>query len=180
MTRRELIVIGGVVVLLAIIGVLVVGWPITPPVPRGPQQAKFIGLTKGSMGPIYSALPPHFAAFIQQWLDSGTNAAVFSITNQRSYPVLLYPYAALETKGSTQKTFLVNAPTLYGIDLRPGQVAKVEVAALPSQDASRVRFYYSRDYQRFSTRSYERLRAFVARTNADFHIEPFYSDWFDE
>jgi hypothetical protein len=173
----------GAALLLIIGGLLAVAWLNARPASQGPQQAKFIGLTNGVVGPIYSTLPTNYVPFMQQWRDTGTNAAIFSITNQQSYPILLYPYVSLQTKKTNQtnyETILLNAPTLYGIHLRPGQVAAVRVAVLPPQNSSRVKFYYIRDYYHFVPRLHEELRALVARTNVDFHNEPFYSDWFDK
>jgi hypothetical protein len=46
MKRRERIFLGSIAVLLVVIGVLAMVWPSAQPRSRGPQQAKFIGLTK--------------------------------------------------------------------------------------------------------------------------------------
>jgi hypothetical protein len=133
--------------------------------PQGLQQAKFTGFTNGVVG-------------------TGTNVAVFSITNQRSYPVFVFPPVSIESEDQTQtnyQTFTLNAPTAYGIHLQSGQGAMVQVAMLARQGASRARFAFVRDYYHFSakfTRLPDEWRALTTGTPVAFTNEYFYSDWF--
>jgi hypothetical protein len=174
---------------LAVGGLWAVCWFHVQPLSRGPQQATFMGFTNGIVGPLagsYSSQGAHCAAIIQQWFGSGTNAAVFGITNQRSYPVFVYPSVSIESKGSlptSYQTFTLNAPTLYGIHLHAGQGATVQVATLPGQYPSRARFAFVRDYLHFSaklTRLPDELRALTKGTPVEFTNEYFYSDWFQQ
>jgi hypothetical protein len=142
-------------------------WFRAHPALQGPQEAKFIGFANGVGG-------------------FGTNVAVFSITNQRSYPVFVYPPVSIESKGQTQTNYqalTVNAPTAYGIHLHSGERATVHVALLPRPGSSRVRFAFVRDYYYFSakfTRLPEELHALRTGTPLAFTNEYFYSDWFQQ
>ena len=158
-------VISGVILALGCIWA--VCWFRAHPALQGPQEAKFIGFANGVAG-------------------SGTNVAVFSITNQRSYPVFVYPPVSIESKDQTQTNYqasTVNAPTAYGIHLHSGERATVHVAMLPRLGSSRVRFAFVRDYYHFSakfTRLPEELHALRTGTPVAFTNEYFYSDWFQQ
>lgn len=175
-----------VAVILLAVGGLMVGLLRARHAPQWPQEAKFINFTNGLVGPfaaIYSAASTNGARIVQRWLASGTNVVVFSITNQQSYPIILYPYVGFHKTNEIQshyQTFLLNASTPYGAFLRPGQVAMVDVAVLPGTGPGRVRFGYTPDYYHFFARTMEEVRGFIKRKPPDFHNEWFYSDWFDK
>lgn len=181
MKRRTIIIIG--VALLLMIGGLSINWLLTRTVPNGLQTAKFIGFTNGEMGSLaltFSTQRLDHAAFVKQWIEAGTNALVFHVTNQQSFEILLGPYATFQGEATTQSTFVVNAPTLYGIALQPGQVANVLVATLPLHESARVQFDYTRDYYNFIPRLRAQVIDVINRTNTDFHTELFYSDWIND
>ncbi len=133
---------------LAVIGVVLL---LTRPSPAAPQSIRFAGVTNGVVGavaPVFASLTTNNAASIQQWLAAGTNSAVFTITNQQSCAIWLFPLGRICTKEATpmrDETPLLNAPNFSGIRLSPGQVADVQVAVLPHHAPWRLQLYYHRD-----------------------------------
>jgi hypothetical protein len=106
---------------------------------------------------------------------------VFSITNQQSYPIILYPYVGVHKTNEIQsryQTFLVNASTAYGIFLEPGQSAMVDVAVIPGAGAGRVRFGYTADYYHSFSRMRAKFAGAIRGKKEGFLNEWFYSDWF--
>src|SRR4051812_7667948 len=72
-----------------------------------PQLTKihFLGLTNGWVSPMsinYGKLSARDAAFVQSWLQDGTNAAILRITNDLRRKIELFPFADIETKSSME------------------------------------------------------------------------------
>ena len=172
----------GLVAIVTITFVLIAGWLTFRSVPQREQHARFLGFTNSVVGPfpkIYSANSTNGAGTVQQWLDAGTNVAVFSITNQQTYRIIVYPYVDFQRTNETINLypgFVLNAPTAYGIFLEPGEAATVNVAVLPGKGTGRVRFGYTPDYAHTLSRFREELRGLARRKRPDYHFEWFYSD----
>src|SRR5438105_3520871 len=132
---------------LAFIGVALF---LTRPSPAAPQSVRFAGAMNGVVGavaPVFASLTTNNAASIQRWLAAGTNAAVFTITNQQTCAIWLFPLGRFCTDEATpmrDETPLLNAPDFSGIRLSPGQVANVQVAVLPHHAPWRLQLYYHR------------------------------------
>ena len=122
-----------------------------PPTPSAAQGIRFASFTNGIVGavaPVFSTLTTNNAATIQRWLAAGTNAAEFTITNQQSCAIWLFPLGRIcteEAQPMRDETPLLNAPNFSGIRVPPGQVATVQVAVLPHQAPWRLQLYYHRD-----------------------------------
>jgi hypothetical protein len=132
---------------LAVIGVMLL---FTRPTPAAPQSVRFAGFTNGVVGPIapvYATLNTNTAANFQRWLTAGTNAAVFTITNEQTCAIWLYPFARICTEDDkpTPEMALLNAPSFSGIRLSPGEVADIQVAMLPHHGPWRLQLSYHRD-----------------------------------
>jgi len=133
---------------LAIVGVALL---FTRPSPATPQSIRLAGLTNGVVGavvPVFATLTTNNAASIQRWLAAGTNGAVFTITNQQTCAIWLFPLGRICTEEATPMrdvTPMLNAPNFSGIRLSPGEVANVQVAVLPYHAPWRLQLYYHRD-----------------------------------
>jgi hypothetical protein len=166
------------------IGVLIVSLLYARPVEQLAQQARFIRFTNGFVGPfaaIYSAASTNSAQIVQRWLASGTNIVVLNATNQQSYRIILYPYVGFHKTNGIQahyQTFLLNAPTSYGIFLEPGEGTMIEVAVLPGAGPGRVRLGYTADYYHSFSRMQAELAGLIQGKKHVFLNEWFYSDWF--
>lgn len=118
--------------------------------PTALESASFIGYTNyvvGTFGPVFGIISTTHAATIQRWLDAGTNAALFTITNRQVCAILLSPLANTYKGGPRalrESKPLIDAG-FPGIRLAPGQVVTVPVAIIPSHAAQNVEFYYTRD-----------------------------------
>ena len=138
----------GVVAIAVLAGV---AWLFTPPPPLAVQGIRFAGFTNGIVGavaPVFGSLTTNHAATIQRWLAAGTNAAEFTITNQQSCAIWLYPLGRIctdEAQPMRDETPLLNAPNFSGIRIASGQAATVQVAVLPHQAPWRLQLYYHRD-----------------------------------
>jgi hypothetical protein len=121
------------------------------PKPSAPQPIRFAGYTNGVVGtvtPVFSRLTTNNAATIQRWLAAGTNGAEFTITNQQSCAIWLFPFGRIctdESKPMRDETPLLNAPNMSGMRVPPSQAATVQVAVLPHQAPWRLQLYYHRD-----------------------------------
>src|SRR5437867_1244898 len=145
MKLRITIAVGGC---LAFVGLALL---YSRPSPVTPQSVRFAGLTNGVVGavaPLFATLSTNNAADIQRWLAAGTNGAEFTITNQQSCAIWLYPLGRIcteEAQPMRDETPLLNAPNFSGIRVPPGQAATVRVAVLPHQAPWRLQLYYHRD-----------------------------------
>jgi len=110
----------------------------------------FAGFTNGVVGliaPTFGTLTTNNAAAIRAWLAACTNGTVFTVTNQNSYAIDIFPIARIytATNAVSMETRLLNAPTWSGIPLLPGQTTTVQVAALaPSAPWKLVVIYHRR------------------------------------
>jgi len=145
MKLRITIAVGGC---LAFVGLALL---YTRPSPVTPQSVRFAGLTNGVVGavaPLFATLSTNNAADIQRWLAAGTNGAVFTITNQQTCAIWLFPLGRICTEEATpmrDETPVLNAPNFSGIRFSRGQVADVQVAVLPHHAPWRLQLYYHRD-----------------------------------
>jgi len=143
--KRQITV--AVVACVALVGVT---WVFTSSAPPAIQTAHFARFTNGVVGlaPVFSTLHTNYSATIQRWLDAGTNVAEFTITNQQSCAIWLFPVGHIstgETRTMSDDTPLLNAPNFSGIRLSPGQASIVQVAVLPHQGPWRLRLSYHRE-----------------------------------
>ncbi len=131
--------------------IAIVALMFTRPAPPTPQPIRFAGFTKrvvGAVAPVFASLTTNNAASIQRWLAAGTNGAVFTITNQQTCAIWLFPLGRMCTDEAIpmrDETPLLNAPNFSGIRVAPGQSATVQVAVLPHQAPWRLQLYYHRD-----------------------------------
>src|SRR6516225_5325713 len=56
-----------------------------------PQTVSFGAFTNGYVGPLASVFARGHPAAIQQWLTAGTNSALFTITNQQTCDIIIFP-----------------------------------------------------------------------------------------
>jgi hypothetical protein len=153
------------------------------------QTIALVGETNGLLGPlvpIFVRLSTNDAIFVKRWLATGTNAAVFKLTNSQSCPVWLSPFAYLEKEGkgggSYVQSLVLGAPTFSGIYLLPGKAATIEVALPREQERRRIMFQYTRDSCNDSlVNSLKMLpRVWRARANGtpvQIDSFSFFSDW---
>jgi hypothetical protein len=155
------------------------------------QTASFAGFTNGYSGGIpsvFARLGPREAATIQQWLASGTNSALFTITNQQGCDILIEPFGRILNGGAhptNDNTPILNAPTLpgssapafAGIRLKPGQVSTLQIAVLPHQAPWRMQFFYMRTDQNAGFGGVARmLRSLISRKPIVTRVETIDSD----
>ncbi len=158
--------------------------------PQLPPTAKQIGLTNGTVGRItaaFSKSAPKNAAFVQEWLRTGTNAVLFQVENRHEFSIWVFPYAKMDIKGdfpTNYLTFLADARSTFGIYLNPGEVALLQLPELPAHGLSRATFSYSRSTDGHSLP--DKLRRwwgegyrFLTRKPPE-NYQLFYSDWFTQ
>jgi len=138
------------VLLVACAMLVATAWILLRPVPSVPQPIHFAGYTNGVVGavvPVFARLRTNNAATIQHWMAAGTNGVEFTITNQQSCAIWLFPLGRICTAASPigDETPLLNAPTFSGIRVPPGQTATVQVAVLSHQEPWRLQLLYHRD-----------------------------------
>jgi hypothetical protein len=139
------------IVLLGCLAFVGVALLFTRPSPAAPQSIRFAGVTNGVVGafaPVFATLTTNYAAIIQRWLTAGTNVAVFTITNQQTCAIWLFPVGRICTVEATpmrDETPVLNAPNFSGIRLSPGQAADIQVAVLPHHAPWRLQLNYHRE-----------------------------------
>jgi hypothetical protein len=74
------------------------------------------------------------------------------------------------------QTVLLNTPDAYGICLRPGQAATVEVPVLPGFGSGVLQFGWLPDYKHFLPRTLEQVRGWLNGKRADFSGTLVYSE----
>ena len=188
MRHRQLALTGAVTLIGALTLVAIVSLvadALRQPRPKAgtPLQVRLVGFTNGVQGALCSSLWTNYATLIRDWNASGARVAVFRITNRQWRPIILYPsigfFDSTNAVLPRYTTALLNAPTAYGIFLRPGQGTLARVAVLPRAGPGRARFGYLPDYYHFLPRTIEQVRGFVTRKPADFHNEWVESDVID-
>ena len=131
--------------------------------------------------PVFATFTTNDAAVIQRWLADGTNGALFTITNQQSCDIWIFPLGRVINAGAKpayDETPLLNAPNFSGICLKPRQVATIEVAVLAHEAPWRMRFSYTRTDQQFGF--LESMRATITRS--PLHLQSYFveSDLIDK
>ncbi|MHB8520106.1 MAG: hypothetical protein ACYDH9_05055 [Limisphaerales bacterium] len=113
------------------------------------STARFLSRTNGVPNwevQYLSSLSVSNAQFMRRWLDAGTNAAVFRITNVNRWPIHVLTPARfdVERRGTNPPLFtpLLSASNYYGLRIEAGQSANVTVAVFPHDQPWRVGFYY--------------------------------------
>jgi hypothetical protein len=147
----------------------------------GEVSVRLAGLGQGRPGTFTSSLPAHYDAFRRDWLASGTNVAVFTVTNGTSRSLLLQPYAGFfeETNAprSRYETVLPASPDGYGFLLRPGEARTVEVAILPREGSGFIRFGCVPNYRDALPRLLEEAGSVIqAAKRAEFQSEWIFSE----
>jgi hypothetical protein len=111
--------------------------------------ANFQGFTEGRPNWVVDSwfirMSPLRAQLIQEWFESGTNAAKFSVTNTTKQAIRIFPIAQFETHGQQRDTPVLTVPNFRGVYIGPGEVKTIQVASLPHRDQWRVSFSYARD-----------------------------------
>jgi hypothetical protein len=175
--KTRSIVVMGAAVLLVLAGSLLL---LSPRGPAQPLRPRFIGFTYRPPTAFTKALPPHFASTIREWLASGTNVALFAITNTQRRSILLSPYVGFYNSTNATLTLyytvLLNTPDAYGVCLRPGQATTVEVPVLPVFGSGVLQFGWTPDYKHFLPRTFEQTRRWVNGKPADFRGTFVYSE----
>jgi hypothetical protein len=151
-------------------------------VPRSQPSGLSIGLagsTNGVVGPIaptFGKMTTNDAAAIQAWLAAGTNGTLFTVTNQHTYAIDVFPVARIYTTNAIPvQTPLLNAPTWSGIRLAPGQVATVQVAELPHSFPWMVELcYHRRQSSGWASAMFEAVSGALKTTHAT------QSDWIEK
>ena len=165
----------------------VITWILRPSAARAPELASFTGQTNGMIGafaPMFGTTSTNSAATIKRWLDAGTNAALFTITNQQVCAIWVSPFVIIcrgPTQSSREFMPLLNAPDFGGIKLAPGQVATLRVALVTSDAPWSAEFYYTRDscsdsLQNRVKRIPEELRALITLTPVQAETHTIHTD----
>lgn len=180
MKARNLLIAAAAVVLI-LPGLLALRWPGLHSTFTGGVGVRFAGFSNGQPSTFTSALPAHYDAFLREWLASGTNVALFTVTNGRGRSLLLHPYVGFFERTnavrSHYETVLPCSGSGYGLRLRPGEAATVQVAILPRKGSGFLRFGYSPDYRDVSSRLVEELRTLITtRRRPVFQSEWIYSE----
>ena len=139
----------------------------------------FAGSTNGVVGPIaptFGKMTTNHAAAIQAWLAAGTNGALFTVTNQHSYAIDIFPFARIyTTNAAPTQTPLLNAPNGSGIRLPAGQTATVQVAELPHGFPWRVELcYHRRQSSGWASAMFESMSGALKKTHS------MQSDWIEK
>ena len=140
-----------------------------------PEFAPFAGYTNGTIGaiaPLFATLSATESATIKRWLAAGTNAAMFTISNQQTCSIWVLPFVNIyggAPQTCTETVPLLDAPSFSGIKLAPRQIATVQVAMVDSNALWRAEFEYTRDSCSDSLANGlrmlpEELRAWATRT----------------
>ena len=154
-----------------------------PTTATNPQAVSFSGYTNGVVGaiaPEFAKFSTDNAAFIQRWLAAGTNGALFTITNQQSCDICIFPWARIFNAGAhptNERTPLLNAPNFSGIRLKPHQAATIQVAVISHEAPWRMMFSYTR---REPAGLAESLRANITRKPIHIHSYRIESDTIDK
>jgi len=116
----------------------------------GPRVvAAFHGLTQAHPNRTFDKwfvqMSPQHAQLMEEWFQSGTNAAQFSITNNTRHAIRVHPLARLETADQQMDTPVLTARNFRGVYIGAGEAKTVEVASFPHGSTWRVRFCYVRD-----------------------------------
>src|SRR3954447_2228232 len=96
------------------------------------ERVRFVGFTNGVVTPLVASFAKNLTrngAVMQSWLDEGTNAALFAVTNRQSYPIQFSLLGVMHTKEWQRlrlQTPLLD-PTAWVL-VGPSQVATVQVA----------------------------------------------------
>ena len=188
MRHRQLALTGaltliGALTLVAIVSLVADALRQPRPKAGTPLQVRLVGFTNGVQGALCSSIWTNYATLIRDWNASGARVAVFRITNRQWRPIILYPsigfFDSTNAVFPRYTTALLNAPTAYGIFLRPGQGTLARVAVLPREGPGRARFGYVPDYYHFLPRMIEQVRGFLTRKPAGFQNEWVVSDVID-
>jgi len=143
--------------------------------PVASETASFTGYTNGLVGaiaPTFGTMSTNYAATIQRWMDAGTNAALFTISNQQVCAIWISPFVTIgsgDTGSSREFAPLLNAPDFSGIRVAPKQVVTAQVAIVRGDAPWSADFYYTRDSCSDSLPNRlrmipEQLRALTTRT----------------
>ena len=184
MLVNVLLVMGGIF----IAGILLLRLLLTEP--QLPPTAKQMGLTNGTVGRItaaFSKSAPKNAAFVQEWLRTGTNAVLFEVVNRHKFSIWVFPYAKMDIKGDAPTnylTFLADARSTFGIYLNPGEAALLQIPELPAHGLSQATFSHSRSTDGHALPDKLRrwwgecYRFLTKKPPENYHT--FYSDWFTQ
>ena len=171
-------------IIAALLAAIFTGCSKPPPtVATSPQPISFSGYTNGVVGavaPVFATLTTNHATVIQRWLADGTNTALFTITNQQSCDIILFPLGRIINAGAhptNDETPILNAPNFSGIRLKPREVATIQVAVLPHQAPWRMLFSYNRMDQHVGLA--ESLGAMIFRKPIQAQMHTIESDFID-
>jgi len=149
----------------------------------GIQKIGLVGFTNGVIGtmlPAIEAIDTNHAAAIQQWLASGTNGAVFTVTNRQQYGIDVWPEALIYIDERHPElrltTPLLNVMNYHGLLVRPGAVATIQVAVLPHQARWKVAMLYRRN-SGYDPLPRQLVRAFISPADPLDRME---SDWIEK
>jgi len=165
--------------LAAFLAVASVVW-FFPRAKRSSLGIGFAGFTNGVVGliaPTFGTLTTNNAATIRAWLAAGTNETVFTVTNQNSYAIDIFPVARIYTSRNavSMETPLLNAPTWSGIPLLPGQTTTIQVAALAQSAPWKVAvIYHRRQSSGWASSMAESLSGALRETHS------MHSDWIEQ
>src|SRR5579859_568588 len=117
--------------------------------PSGRVVAGFEGFTKGiptwTVDSWFIKWSAQRAQLMQEWFQSGTNAALFGITNNTGHAIRVFPVARFETSGQQRDTPVLTARNFRGVYIGSGEAKSLQVASLPHGGRWRVSFCYVRD-----------------------------------
>jgi hypothetical protein len=117
--------------------------------PSARVVAGFEGFTKGipnwTVDSWFIQMSSQRAQLMQEWFQSGTNAARFGITNNTRHAIRVFPVTRFETSGQQRDTPVLTSRNFRGVYIGPGEAKSLQVASLPHSGRWRVSFCYVRD-----------------------------------
>lgn len=179
MLSRSQIRIVGTITGLLFVGVLaaVIALRLVTPSTAPKTTAHFLGFTNGITGPLVrtftAAIPnvtaaiPNGSNFVQQWLASGTNVALFSVTNYEGCAIDFLGICNWYTKSRGMDNELIPILNVRYIDgnlIQPGRVFLAEVPVVPHGEPWRVAFFYHR-HHKLATLFWQKLKGLPDEVN---------------
>lgn len=134
---------------MTVVGV-VLSIPVPAPFTGTPATLRFLGFTNGANNPLVATIPTlpsstNFAAFVQGWFRSGTNVAVFVVTNLQARSIILMPDVHHKMGSTHADALLLNTPVFSSVRVPRGSFAMIQVAIIPKSEPSRLLFFYCWD-----------------------------------
>ena len=166
-------------------------WCLTSLVPAGSQPAavrpsiRFVAFTNAILGPqepILAMPGSRHQTALQSWFASGTNAAIFTITNHQNRTLLITAHGQLFTQGRNpdrELAYLLQPTGFPEFFLPPGQAATIQVAFRLRRGPWKLRLSFSRDSREHSVSDVLRGLSRALGRPSPIQRSPVDSEWID-